>query len=143
MTWKSYELDQKAQELVLKHRDRDKKNVLNESHKMREAVAYGLERFWGEHLRYKSNGQRDKAEYWEDTWKAFVSIMKDAGINQIPEGSVDHQKTKEIQKVANDLWEFSKKYPDEQRVALAVLTQFCDCIVWWTQRYKPQKTKKL
>lgn len=139
MTWQSYELDQKAQALVLKHRD--KKNVLNESHKMREAVAYGLERFWGEHLRYKSNGQRDKAEYWEDTWKEFVSIMKNAGINQIPEGLVDHQKTKEIQKVANDLWKFSKDHPNEQRVALAVLTQFCDCIVWWTQRYKTKKLK--
>ena len=43
-----YSLDYYAQEIVLKYRD--EKNVLNESHKMRMAVAYGLERFWGEHL---------------------------------------------------------------------------------------------
>lgn len=136
MTWQSYNLDQKAQALVLNHRD--KNDVLNESHKMREAVTYGLERFWGEHLRYKSNGKNDKAQYWEETWKEFVSIMKDAGI-QLPTGSVNHKNTEEIKKVAKDLWNFSNNKPDEQRVALAVLTQFCDCIVWWTQRYKLKK----
>jgi hypothetical protein len=25
---------------------------------------------------------------------------------------------------------------EDQRVAVAVLTQLCDCLVWWTQRYK-------
>ena len=25
---------------------------------------------------------------------------------------------------------------DEQRVAIAVLTQLCDSLVWWTQRYR-------
>jgi hypothetical protein len=27
----------------------------------------------------------------------------------------------------------------EQRIALMVLTQFCDSLVWWTQRYKEEK----
>ena len=39
-SWKPYDLDYYAQKLVLENRD--KKNVLNESHKMRMTVAYGL-----------------------------------------------------------------------------------------------------
>jgi hypothetical protein len=38
--------------------------------------------------------------------------------------------------MADGLWRFSEEHPDDQRVALAVLTQLCDCLVWWTQRYK-------
>ncbi|AKV67197.1 hypothetical protein VL20_2080 [Microcystis panniformis FACHB-1757] len=53
MAWKEYNLDRIAQKLVLaaKLRDRDS---LNQSFKMRESVSYGLERFWGEHLRLQS-----------------------------------------------------------------------------------------
>ena len=50
MAWKSYRLDQLAQRLVLDARQRDPQS-LNQAYKMRMATAYGLERFWGEHLR--------------------------------------------------------------------------------------------
>ena len=70
MTWNSYGLDRIAQELVLKYRHQD---VLNESHKMRLAVAYGLERFWGEHLRLR---KETEGKYWKDTWDELVKILK-------------------------------------------------------------------
>ncbi|BAZ33848.1 hypothetical protein NIES4074_65860 (plasmid) [Cylindrospermum sp. NIES-4074] len=133
MTWKSYNLDQEAQKLVLKHRD--KKGVIGQSHKMRTTVAYGLERFWGEQLRLlgkNDSKERAKGEYWRDTWKAFVAIMNNAGI-KLPQEDVNGSNTPEIQKYAAKLWEFPI---EDQRICLAVLTQFCDSLVWWTQRYK-------
>lgn len=142
MTWHPYDLDQEAQKLVLRYRDEE---VLNESHKMRVTVAYGLERFWGEHLRLLG---RDKAidklkgEYWRDTWFALVKIMREAGIKNIPEGKVDPKKTGEIKKVAEQFWNTEQFSREDQTIALAVLTQFCDCLVWWTQRYKKKSDKK-
>jgi hypothetical protein len=35
--------------------------------------------------------------------------------------------------MAEQLWQLSH---EDQQIALAVLTQLCDCLVWWTQRYK-------
>ncbi len=58
--WQPYNLDHYAQKLVSDFRD--KKNVLNESHKMRMTVAYGLERFWGEHLRYEREKSLESKE---------------------------------------------------------------------------------
>jgi hypothetical protein len=134
MAWKSYELDRKAQELVLTFRDR---GVLNESHKMRSAVAYGLERFWGEHLRFRGKSkpsQEDlsKSDYWKATWDVLVEVLKEAEF-KIPNDSVNVTNTQQIQKMSEQLW---KLKIEEQRIALSVLTQLCDCLVWWTQRYK-------
>ena len=50
MGWNYYGLDQVAQKLVLDARERNS-DSLNQSFKMRMAIPYGLERFWGEHLR--------------------------------------------------------------------------------------------
>ncbi len=133
MTWKSYNLDQEAQKLVLKHRD--KKGVVGQSHKMRTTVAYGLERFWGEQLRLLGKNdpkERAKGEYWRDTWKSFITIMNNAGI-KLPKEDVNINNTQEIQTFAAKLWAFPI---EDQRICLAVLTQFCDSLVWWTQRYK-------
>ena len=130
MTWKSYNLDQQAQKLVLIYRD--KKGVIGQSHKMRSTVAYGLERFWGEHLRLlgKNNDEeREKGKYWRETWTTFVKIMKEAGI-KLP---VDGNNTRQLQDYAARLWALDI---EDQRICLAVLTQFCDSLVWWTQRYK-------
>ncbi|MCW6051356.1 hypothetical protein K4039_14980 [Lyngbya sp. CCAP 1446/10] len=163
MAWKNYtleqnnqqfhSLDQIAQKLVLAAKDRvvlDKerkvlldnkgqsKNSLNQSFKMREAVAYGLERFWGEHLRCqgKSKWNRDefdnKSKYWKDTWDALVSIMHQAGVI-IPNPPVDINRPDTVKSMAQELWKLDIQ---DQRIILAVLTQLCDCIVWWTQRYK-------
>jgi len=132
MTWKSYNLDQKAQKLVLIYRD--KKGVIGQSHKMRSTVAYGLERFSGEHLRLLSKNNDDdqqKGKYWQATWKEFTQIMKNAGV-QLPEIPTQNDTT-QLQDYASRLWNLSI---DDQRVCLAVLTQFCDSLVWWTQRYK-------
>jgi hypothetical protein len=147
MTWNSYNLDHIAQELVLKYRH---ENVLNESHKMRLAVAYGLERFWGEHLRLR---KETEGKYWKDTWDKLVEeILKPAGI-ELPNDPVllkdapkkenkDEKKAREIansdqiNNMAKKLWNFAQNNPDDNRIALAVLTQLCDALVWWTQRYK-------
>lgn len=130
MGWKSYELDRIAQKLVLDARDRDPKS-LNQSYKMRMAVAYGLERFWGEHLRLKGR-EETKSKFWKETWDALQNVMDKAGV-KIPNDAVNPTKVQDIQAMSAKLWQLSL---EDQRVAIAVLTQLCDCIVWWTQRYK-------
>jgi len=130
MGWKSYDLDREAQKLVLAAKKCDEKS-LNQSYKMRMAVAYGLERFWGEHLRLQAK-EPEKSKYWKETWDALVGVMEQAGV-LIPNEAVNANNVNQIQAMSDQLW---KLEIDEQRVALAVLTQLCDCIVWWTQRYK-------
>ena len=135
MGWKFYSLDRVAQKLVLdaKARDRDS---LNQSFKMRESVAYGLERFWGEHLRLEVK-EKAKSQYWKETWDAFVKIMSEAKII-IPNDSVSVDDTKAVTAMAEKLWTLET---EDQRVALAVLTQLCDSLVWWTQRYKGSRNQ--
>ena len=129
MGWKFYDLDRIAQKLVIDARRRDDKleqksqKSLPQAHKMRMAVAYGLERFWGEHLRLEGE-KRNKSLFWEATWTEFVGIMNKAGV-VIPNDSAD--------KMPEKLWALDL---ETQRIALAVLTQLCDAIIWWTQRYK-------
>ncbi len=131
MTWKTYKLDQVAQKLVLAARGREPK-TLNQGHKMRMAVAYGLERFWGEHLRLQEK-EAQKSIYWKETWDALVEVLKEAGLT-IPNDRVDARNTQQVQRMSERLW--SEISLEDQRIAMAVLTQLCDCIVWWTQRYK-------
>lgn len=130
MGWKSYDLDREAQKLVLNAKQRDDRS-LNQSYKMRMAVAYGLERFWGEHLRLQAK-EPEKSQYWKETWDALVGIMEQAGV-LIPNEPVNANDVRDIQTMSEQLWQLEMQ---EQRVSLAVLTQLCDCIVWWTQRYK-------
>ena len=148
MAWESYKLDEYAHDLVLKYRDKD---VLNETHKMRVTVAYGLERFWGEQFRLEKDKNQHKAEYWRDTWGTLVKIMAKAKV-KVPNDQVDSKKTEQIQAMADKLWnrsdcnsesgqkQQSDKKPkfdeDQRKVTLAVLTQLCDSMVWWAQRYK-------
>jgi len=138
--WKPYDLDYYAQQLVL--RFRDTKDVLNESHKMRMTVAYGLERFWGEHLRLERD-KPDKAKYWRAVWQKLAEILIDAGMQNFPNDEVKsnssdkekgkQEETEKIRNMSQKIWSMSL---EDQRVALMVLTQFCDSLVWWTQRYK-------
>lgn len=131
MSLKPYRIDRLAHDLVLKFRD--KNDVLGESHKMRMATAYGLERFWGEHLRLEREiKNKDKALFWKETWTTLCTIMKDAGIS-IPNDRVQPDDTATIQTMANKLWEFDI---EQRKIALSVLTELCDSMVWWTQRYK-------
>ncbi len=130
MAWQNYNLDQEAQKLVIAAKLRDESS-LNQAFKMREALAYGLERFWGEHLRLQGK-EENKSLYWKATWDTLVATMAQAGIT-IPNDEVSSDNTKAVEKMAEKLWKLDL---DEQRVSLVVLTQLCDCLVWWTQRYK-------
>jgi hypothetical protein len=123
MGWQPYKLDQAAHDLVFE-RHQTQNDVLRQVYKMRTTIAYGLERFWGEQLRL--NGA--EAAYWQATWGKFVEIMKLADIT-IPNHDDRNQQI-------TDLWASSKASIDDRKVAIAVLTQLCDCMVWWTQRYK-------
>jgi hypothetical protein len=138
--WKPYEIDHLAQKLVADNRN--KKDVLNESHKMRMAVAYGLERFWGERFRLEKDDP-EKAEYWKAVWKTLADdILKPVGID-LPNHEIKSEKTdvkkKEaeetdnIKDMADRIWGMPQ---DDREIALTVLAQFCDSLVWWTQRYK-------
>ena len=138
--WQPYYLDRHAEGLVRKYRDKEK--VLNESHKMRMTVAYGLERFWGEHLRLKPKpkdkySEKDKidlnkANYWQDVWHALSEIFEPTDI-KIPGQNITSSKTEDIKPVVDKLWAMSMS---DRRIVLMVLTQLCDSLVWWTQRYK-------
>lgn len=130
MAWESYSLDKAAHDLVLKYKGTD---ALNQGYKMRMTVAYGLERFWGEQLRLQgSRGEQDKASYWRDTWTALVTIMKAAKVN-LPNDAVNPSNTQQIQAMSEKLWGFDQQ---QRKVAIAVLTQLTESMVWWTQRYK-------
>jgi hypothetical protein len=130
MAWQSYELDRAAQKLVLTAKLWDD-SILNQTYKMRMTVSYGLERFWGEHLRLQ-NREPVKSRYWKATWDALVHVMASAGVI-LPNDSVKVEDAQAIQVMSEKLWQIDLH---DQRVALAVLTQLCDCLVWWTQRYK-------
>lgn len=134
MAWESYSLDRYAQELVLAAKKRSP-DSLNQSHKMRLAVAYGLERFWGERFRLK--GDREKKDvYWQETWETLVKIMAITGV-KIPNDHIPDRERREqvdaIEGMSKKLWSLSL---EDQRVTLAVLKELCDALVWWTQRYK-------
>jgi len=58
--------------------------------------------------------------------------MDQAGVI-IPNQTVESNDVQAIRTMSEQLWQLSLA---DQRVALAVLTQLCDCLVWWTQRYK-------
>lgn len=142
MSLQMYGLDQIAQKLVLvcrsstdsgdaspKYRNQE---VLGQAYKMRTTVAYGLERFWGEHLRLGI--ETPEGRYWKDVWDALAEdILKPAQI-ELPNDPANNQER--IYQMANKLWSFAQENPNDQRIALSVLTQLCDCLVWWTQRYK-------
>jgi hypothetical protein len=140
MAWHDYNLDQMAQKLVLDAKERDPKS-LNQSFKMREAVAYGLERFWGEHLRLQAR-EESKSRYWKATWDILVNTMTRAGVT-IPNDPVRVDDSTAVKTMARKLWgelavdnRGTKLTLEDRQLALAVLTQLCDSIVWWTQRYK-------
>jgi hypothetical protein len=133
MAWQSYELDRAAQNLVLTARQRNAQS-LNQAYKMRMAVAYGLERFWGEHLRLQSK-EPEKSQFWKETWDTLAIVLTKAGMT-LPNDPVSASNTSQIQAMSRKLWELTI---EEQRIAIAVLTQLCDCIVWWTQRYKTRE----
>jgi hypothetical protein len=137
MSWKMYEIDRIAHDLVLRFRDDE---VLTESHKMRMTTAYGLERFWGEHLRLAGSKKEDeckKSKYWKATWDELCKIMKQAGV-KIPNDVVNYENTSSIKAMSEKLWSFDV---EQRKIALSILIELCDSLVWWTQRYRKPKGK--
>lgn len=137
MGWTRFDLDHHAQRIVLAARKRDPKS-LNQAYKLRATCAYGLERFWGEHLRLngaKSNQEdKNKAAFIEDVWKALsVELLPKAGVHIPFEVLSNNQDESKILDVAERLWDLN---PYDRQVALAVLTNLSDAVVWWTQRLK-------
>ena len=61
--------------------------------------------------------------------------MEKAGVS-IPNHPVSSAIRQPFRKMSEALWQLDTEV---QRVSLSVLTQLCDCIVWWTQRYKGSK----
>jgi len=150
MGWNRFELDKHAQEIVLAARQRDrtarqtgtdsKFSSLNQAHKMRTTCAFGLERFWGEHLRLKGSANesdRIKADFIADTWKALtLKILPTAGIHLPSEVLPNDRDEDTIRAVSAKIWKLDNY---DRVVALAVLTNLCDAIVWWTQRLKTSR----
>jgi len=136
MAWHPFDLDHLAHEIVLKARQRDPES-LNQAYKMRAACAYGLERFWGEHLRL-ADKELEKAEFVGDTWKAFVGILRKARPDlQLPGTMLSsRQPEATIQAAAQQIWKLD---PQDHQIGLAVLIALCDSVVWWTQRLKVPK----
>jgi hypothetical protein len=134
MGWHPYDLDHLAQEIVLKARHRDA-DSLNQAYKMRASCAYGLERFWGEHLRL-ADKEAAKAQFVADVWKALVGILAKARLSLPADLLSSKDSEQRIQSVAENIWRLK---PEEQQAALAVLTALCDAVVWWTQRLKKEK----
>lgn len=134
MGWHPYDLDHLAQEIVLKARNTDP-DSLNQAYKMRASCAYGLERFWGEHLRLSAK-EPSKAQFVADVWTGFVGIMARAGVTLPGEMLSSQDSEAAIQAVAEQLWRIP---PEQQQAPLAVLTALCDAVVWWTQRLKGGK----
>jgi hypothetical protein len=143
---KLYNLDQKAQDLVLDFREQA--DVLNESHKMRVTASYGLERFWGEHIRLLGKGNATdvaKGKYWRRTWETLADILDEAGL-ELPDSKVLSKSqldqfeitTEEIKETSKQFW--NEMDLEKQRIALSVLIQLCDSLVWWTQRYKKKSS---
>jgi hypothetical protein len=58
--------------------------------------------------------------------------MKEAGIT-IPNDRIKASDTNAVKAMADRLWAFDI---EQRKVALAILTELCDSLVWWTQRYK-------
>jgi hypothetical protein len=186
MSWTPYELDRLALSIVLTAKKRDQDlaadrreregkpkdktsstgresslGSLNQIYKMRAACSYGLERFWGEHLRLahasdpvkpsqaekqdkdKHKEDRAKAAIIIDTWLSLVGVMATAGID-LPNTVIDLNKGKhpqplsadQISQVSHHIWNLPTM---EAQICLSVLTCLCDALVWWTQRLKGGK----
>jgi len=136
MTLTMYGIDRYAHDLVAKFCP---KGVLNETHDMRTTAALGMERFFGEHLRLK--GKKAESDYWRETWDRFVKIMDDSGIVVPSLKEIDNPNSESIRQVIDDLWNEDKFPTAHRKIALAVLIQLCDSMVWWAQRYKKLEPK--
>ena len=131
-TFASYSIDRIAHDLVWDYGIQGRAHP--QVYKMRMTVAFGLERFWGEQHRFKPS-EAHKATYWRETWNALAEILKYAGI-ALPNEEIDTNNPDSVRRMAEQLWDEEHFSKERRKVALAILTQLCDSMVWWTQRYK-------
>ncbi|MEM8604771.1 MAG: hypothetical protein AAGF24_13165 [Cyanobacteria bacterium P01_H01_bin.121] len=120
MTWESFNLDRVAQDLIFRHRDSSE--ALQQVQKIQTTAALGFVRFWGECRRTRTNRTPEEDQIWQDTWVALQTTLAEAGI-ELPNQDAETQA----------LW--TVPY-EQQEIALAVLAQLSEYMVWWTQRYK-------
>jgi hypothetical protein len=119
--FQTYSLDRCAHDLVYQRIGQDKE-VLNQAHKMRSTIAFGLERFWGE--QHRLDGA--KAQYWRDVWNQSIQILRKVGIN-LPNPTLQNEDQ------IKALWDLDR---EQRKIAIAIISELCDCVIWWTQRYK-------
>lgn len=136
MTWQSFELDHHAQWIVLEAISRSR-DSLSQAYKMRNTCSYGLERFWGEQIRLgRDNSTEHEARFWKDVWDTLVNQMSRASIYLEPAHD-QNQQSLSCEQVIHHLWSLDH---EEHQIALIVLTNLCDAVVWWKQRLDPGRT---
>jgi hypothetical protein len=130
MSWTPFSLDHQAQWVVLQALGRGRES-LKEAYKMRSTCGYGLERFWGEQIRVRASSEHDAA-FWKDVWQTLVIQLKQVDIDLEPPATEGRNHSVDL--MAEHLWSLE---PEEQEIALSVLTTLCDAVVWWKQRLDP------
>jgi hypothetical protein len=138
MSWHPYDIDDCARRVVSQALARDPHGeCLNQVFKMRVTCAYGLERFLGEYIRLKEGGyaERHKAEVIRDTWTMLcVEILADTGITLPHDDHLDFGSQAAVISSLQQLWELRTEDPAQVQIVLAVLTSFCEAIIWWKNR---------
>lgn len=141
MSWQPYGLDDCAQKVVLDAIRRDPScKSLRQVFKMRTTCAYGLERFWGEYLRLNSGSQSDvmQSHIILDTWKALKNqILDGTGIILPCDPNHDLSNADDVSQSLEKLWALRAENPKQIQVVLAVLSSFCEAIIWWKNRLAP------
>jgi hypothetical protein len=81
----------------------------------------------------------EKGRYWKAVWEALAEILEKADLI-LPNDNVSLDNTVQIKGMAEKFWSMPL---EQQRIAIAILTQLCDALVWWTQRYKVRESDSL
>ncbi len=79
-------------------------------------------------MELKLSKKADPTLFWPKGFQLVTSFDID-----IPGRNITSTETEDIQPVVDELWKMSLS---DRRIVLMVLTQLCDSLVWWTQRYK-------
>ncbi|WP_146134525.1 hypothetical protein [Aphanothece minutissima] len=141
MVWQPYPIDDCARQVVEHAIQRDSsRKSLNQVFKMRFTCAYGLERFWGEYLRLKSGSAVDqnKAEIILDTWRFLqADILRGTGIELPLDDALNVNDASAVNESLSSIWQLRTAHPRQAQVVLAVLTNFCEAIIWWKNRLAP------
>jgi hypothetical protein len=141
MSWQPYGVDDCAQQVILDAIKRDPTlKSLNQVFKMRTTCAYGLERFWGEFLRLNNGTEAEvmRSLIIHDTWKILRNQLLDGTDIKLPyEPKLNLANQDDVRKSLEKLWEIRAQNPKQAQVVLAILTSFCEAIIWWKNRLAP------